>query len=123
VPGRKVINLIHGGKTPLLPSSQLHDLGFKIVLYSTPALYAAASAMVKAMTLLNQTRDLSSISSRSTTFREFQQFIEGQYLRRPGGGGRSVRPGPGESSVQRRVDADEVICDQEENPEYRQAAS
>ena len=44
VPGHKVINLIHGGKTPLLPSSQLHDLGFKIVLYSTPALYVATNS-------------------------------------------------------------------------------
>jgi 2-methylisocitrate lyase-like PEP mutase family enzyme len=85
VPGPKVINLIHGGRTPLLPSAQLHELGFKIVLYSTPALYIAASAMVKAMTLLNQTGDLGSISDQSTSFREFQQFIEGQYLLRPGG--------------------------------------
>ena len=29
VPGHKVINLIHGGKTPLLPSQQLHDLGLQ----------------------------------------------------------------------------------------------
>ena len=50
VPGHKVINLIHGGKTPLLPSQQLHDLGFKIVLYSTPALYTATRTMLEAMT-------------------------------------------------------------------------
>ena len=91
VPGPKVINLIHGGKTPLLPSAQLHELGFKIVLYSTPALYTAASAMLKAMTLLNQTGDLGSISGQSTSFREFQEFIEGQYLRRPGGEGLTPR--------------------------------
>ena len=57
-PGHKVINLIHGGKTQLLPSKQLHDLGFKIVLYSTPALYVAANAMLKAMTLLRETNEL-----------------------------------------------------------------
>ena len=57
VPGHKVINLIHGGKTPLLPSQQLHDLGFKIVLYSTPALYTRR-AMLETMTRLAQTRDL-----------------------------------------------------------------
>ncbi len=87
VPGHKVINLIHGGKTPLLPSQELHDLGFKIVLYSTPALYVAANAMLKLMTVLRETRDLSSISEESATFREFQAFIEGQYFRRPGSEG------------------------------------
>jgi 2-methylisocitrate lyase-like PEP mutase family enzyme len=87
VPGDKVINLIFGGKTQLLASDQLHDLGFKIVLYSTPALYVAANAMLKAMTLLKETRALDSISGDSTSFREFQQLIEGPYLRRPGSEG------------------------------------
>jgi 2-methylisocitrate lyase-like PEP mutase family enzyme len=89
VPGDKVINLIFGGKTQLLPSSQLHDLGFKIVLYSTPALYVAANAMLKAMTLLRETRELDSISRDSTSFREFQQLIEGPYFRRAGSEGLS----------------------------------
>jgi len=94
VPGPKVINLIHGGKTPILPAAQLHELGFKVVLYSTPALYTAANAMVAAMTLLNQTGDLASISNQSTSFRDFQQFIESRYLRRAGSGALESRAGP-----------------------------
>ena len=92
VPGHKVINLIHGGKTQLLPSQQLHDLGFKIVLYSTPALYVAANAMIKAMTVLRETGELSSISDESTTFKEFQAFVEGQYFRRRGSEGLVAAP-------------------------------
>jgi 2-methylisocitrate lyase-like PEP mutase family enzyme len=84
VPGHKVINLIFGGKTPLLPSARLHELGFKVVLYSTPALYAATSAMARAMRVLRETRELDSISGESVMFREFQQFIEAQYFQRPG---------------------------------------
>jgi 2-methylisocitrate lyase-like PEP mutase family enzyme len=84
VPGHKVINLIHGGKTPLLPSRELHDLGFKIVLYSTPALYTAASTMFKQMTLLRESCDLNSISPASVNFREFQTFIEKAYFSRHG---------------------------------------
>jgi methylisocitrate lyase len=87
VPGHKVINLIHGGKTPLLPSEQLHELGFKIVLYSTPALYSATRAMLEAMTTLAETRDLKSISEGSLSFRDFQALIESQYFKRPGGNG------------------------------------
>jgi 2-methylisocitrate lyase-like PEP mutase family enzyme len=86
VPGHKVINLIHGGKTPLLHSDRLHDLGFKIVLYSTPALYTAVDAMLGAMTMLHHARSLDSISDRSVSFPEFQQFIEDNYFRRRGGG-------------------------------------
>ncbi len=87
VPGHKVINLIHGGKTPLLPSRLLHDLGFKIVLYSTPALYTAAHTMMAAMKRLQETRELESISPVSTTFRQFQQMMETQYLARRGSEG------------------------------------
>jgi 2-methylisocitrate lyase-like PEP mutase family enzyme len=89
VPGHKVINLIHGGKTPLLPSEQLHDLGFKIVLYSTPALYTAALTMLREMTRLARTRQLGAISDESLTFREFQALIEGAYFRRRGSEGLS----------------------------------
>jgi len=89
VPGHKVINLIHGGKTPLLPSQQLHDLGFKIVLYSTPALYTATRTMLDSMTKLAQTRELSSISDESMTFRDFQALIESQYFQRRGSDGLS----------------------------------
>ncbi|HLK36812.1 MAG TPA: isocitrate lyase/PEP mutase family protein [Polyangiaceae bacterium] len=85
VPGHKIINLIYGGKTPLLPAQKLHELGFKIVLYSTPALYVATSAILRSMTLLRETGDLGSISPVSASFREFQQLIESHYFRRPGG--------------------------------------
>ncbi len=87
VPGHKIINLIHGGKTPLLPSDELHDLGFKIVLYSTPALYTAARAMLDSMSRLAVTRQLASISDESIAFRDFQGMLESAYFQRRGAGG------------------------------------
>jgi 2-methylisocitrate lyase-like PEP mutase family enzyme len=87
VPGHKVINLIHGGKTPLLPSRELHDLGFTVVLYSTPALYSATRALLEAMTRLAETGELGSISDDSLCFRDFQALIESHYFRRPGADG------------------------------------
>jgi 2-methylisocitrate lyase-like PEP mutase family enzyme len=94
VPGHKVINLIHGGKTQLLPSDELHALGFKIVLYSTPALYTAMATMMREMRVLRETRDLASIAENSFTFREFQHFIEEQYFRRRGSEGLSRDAAP-----------------------------
>ncbi len=110
VPGHKVINLIHGGKTPLLPSDQLHELGFKIVLYSTPALYTATSTMLHAMTVLQHTRELASISDASCTFRDFQAFIEERYFQRRGAEGLTRSAGANTSkspttSGEHRIDA------------------
>ena len=87
VPGHKVINLIHGGKTPLLSADRLHELGFKIVLYSTPALYTAAHTMLGAMKILRDSGELEAISPLSVAFGEFQQFIETRYLARRGSEG------------------------------------
>jgi 2-methylisocitrate lyase-like PEP mutase family enzyme len=107
VPGHKVINLIHGGKTPLLPSDQLHELGFKIVLYSTPALYTATRTMFETMKLLHETRALGSISDESTTFRDFQQFMENRYFGRRGSGGlaRAGEEGPPRPASYTRLSA------------------
>ncbi len=109
VPGHKVINLIHGGKTPLLPTDQLHALGFKIVLYSTPALYVATNMMLKMMSVLQQTKNLASISEESTTFREFQAFIEGRYLSRPGSERLSAAPPVSLGSGAHLIDAARVL--------------
>ena len=87
VPGHKVINLIHGGKTPLLPSQELHALGFKVVLYSTPALYTAARTMMDLMVQLAETKNLGAISHESMTFRDFQAFMENRYFRRENAAG------------------------------------
>jgi 2-methylisocitrate lyase-like PEP mutase family enzyme len=93
--GRKMINLIHGGKTPLLASDQLHELGFKVVLYSTPALFTAMDAMLGAMKLLRESRRLDSIGDRSVSFQEFQEFIEDNYFRRRESAGLSRGAGQG----------------------------
>jgi 2-methylisocitrate lyase-like PEP mutase family enzyme len=87
VPGHKIINLIYGGKTPLLPSELLHQLGFKIVLYSTPALYSMARALMRLMARLAETKDLSSISPESVTYRDFQAFLESHYFTRDNAAG------------------------------------
>lgn len=82
VPGPKQINLILGGKTPLLAAPVLHEMGFKVVLYSTPALYVAARAMTDTLATLRRTHDLSAIAGASVPFGEFQALVEATYLDR-----------------------------------------
>lgn len=82
VPGPKQLNLIYGGKTEILKTQEFFDMGYKIVLYSTPALYTASATLFEKMKLLKETGDLSSISNESTTFSDFQNFVTQRYLRR-----------------------------------------
>jgi 2-methylisocitrate lyase-like PEP mutase family enzyme len=83
IPGHKQINLIWGGKTPALPVPELGKLGFKIVLYSTPALFTMAKTLQTTMRRLFETQDLSSIGPESISFKEFQLFVESSYRERP----------------------------------------
>jgi 2-methylisocitrate lyase-like PEP mutase family enzyme len=82
VPGPKQINLIYGGKTPLLPASEISKMGFKVILYSTPALYVAVRALAESMQRLRESHDLGSISDDSVTFKQFQSLIESAYIDR-----------------------------------------
>ncbi|HEY7138993.1 MAG TPA: isocitrate lyase/PEP mutase family protein [Methylomirabilota bacterium] len=82
VPGNKQLNLIFGGKTPILTVDQAQEAGFKILLYSTPALYVAAHALRRFMPALRESRDLGAISEVSLGFDEFQTFIEKSYRER-----------------------------------------
>ena len=82
VPGLKQLNLIYGGKTPLLPSPKFHEMGFKVVLYSTPALYVGTHVLTQQMRKLRESHDLNSISETSTPFKEFQALMETTYQER-----------------------------------------
>jgi 2-methylisocitrate lyase-like PEP mutase family enzyme len=82
VPGRRQINLIYGGKTPILSADELGRLGFKVVLYSTPALYLAGQVMFEQLARLREAGDLGAIAPASMTFADFQAFIERRYLKK-----------------------------------------
>jgi 2,3-dimethylmalate lyase len=40
-----VSNQLHGGKTPILPQSQLEEIGFSAAIYPTAGLFATAKAL------------------------------------------------------------------------------
>ena len=58
--GWKLINMFHGGKTPLLPVSRLQELGFQIVIIPSDLQRAAIKAMQR--TLAAIARDGSSVN-------------------------------------------------------------
>jgi len=60
IPGWKLINMFHGGKTPLLPVARLRELGFHIVIIPSDLQRAAIKAMQRALTAI--ARDGSSVN-------------------------------------------------------------
>ena len=48
-PGIHMANMIHGGKTPVLPPKDLHGMGFRIAAYPLTLLSAAMTAMKDAL--------------------------------------------------------------------------
>ena len=52
VPGPKLVNLVEGGDTPVLPPDELADLGFKIAAYPVTLLSASIRAMQESLVAL-----------------------------------------------------------------------
>jgi 2-methylisocitrate lyase-like PEP mutase family enzyme len=83
VPGHKQLNLIYGGKTPLLPATDYYNLGFKSILYALPTLLITSLSLFKQLKKLHQSHDLSSISSDSMELADFQALIQKRFQQRP----------------------------------------
>jgi hypothetical protein len=66
----------------MLTVDELDKLGFKVILYSTPALYLIHKTLKRWMQVLHDANDLKVISDASSTFTEFQSFIETSYAGR-----------------------------------------
>jgi 2-methylisocitrate lyase-like PEP mutase family enzyme len=54
VPGPKLVNMVEGGRTPILPAAELARLGFSVILYANSALRGAVAGM---RTVLTELRD------------------------------------------------------------------
>lgn len=68
-------NMIEGGKTPLTDWQQLHDLGFRIVVYPTAMTYAQAYANEQLVQTLIQEGTTKSYEDKMITFDRFNHFV------------------------------------------------
>lgn len=73
-------NMIEGGKTPVLPSADLQQLGFKIVVYPLAGLFSATQAMIACFSHLRQHGTTAGFDT-GITFPEFEQLIDVPYYR------------------------------------------
>jgi 2-methylisocitrate lyase-like PEP mutase family enzyme len=71
-----LVNLVVGGKTPILPAGELAALGFGLVLYANAALQGAVAGMQRALDLLRQQGRLDEDPAVVTPFAERQRLVD-----------------------------------------------
>jgi methylisocitrate lyase len=67
--------MIEGGKTPLLSSAELRDLGYKMVVYPLSALFSATKAVEETFRALHEEKTTASRQDALTSFAEFEEMI------------------------------------------------
>lgn len=76
LPGAHLCNIVHGGKTPMLPRETLAQMGFAGILYANAALQAAMLAMQKTLAHLARQGSLHGIEDSLIGFGERQAAVD-----------------------------------------------
>jgi 2-methylisocitrate lyase-like PEP mutase family enzyme len=70
-----MLNLVEGGKTPLINAQQARELGFKFVAFPLTTLLAATKGMIRTLELLKKTYSPESYLGELTSWSEFNEII------------------------------------------------
>jgi methylisocitrate lyase len=70
------LNLIEGGKTPIVNVKQAEEMGFKIVVFPLTTLWATTKAVINTLQILQKMGSVQSYLSNLTTWSEFNEIID-----------------------------------------------
>jgi 2-methylisocitrate lyase-like PEP mutase family enzyme len=76
IPQPKLINMFYGGKTPLVPTEKLQELGYKIVIIPSDLQRAAIRAIEKTLAVIYKNGDSAAIADQLATFKEREVIID-----------------------------------------------
>ena len=76
LPGLKLINMFHGGKTPLVPLPELAAMGYRLVIIPSDLQRAAIHAMQDTLAAIRRTGDSSEMADRLTSFKEREEIVQ-----------------------------------------------
>ncbi|UQZ88987.1 carboxyvinyl-carboxyphosphonate phosphorylmutase [Deltaproteobacteria bacterium Smac51] len=68
-------NMVEGGRTPLLPNSELEAMGYNLVIYPTASTYITTRAMFGLMNALKKDGTTNGLLDQMVTFSEFNDLI------------------------------------------------
>jgi len=71
-----VANMIEGGATPLLSSSEIHKMGFNLILYPLSVLYANTFATMQILKELRKNGTTAKLKDRLVDFDQFNEIVE-----------------------------------------------
>ena len=71
-----VANMIEGGATPLISTSALNKMGFKIILYPLSVLFANTFATINILKELKKTGTTKKLRSKLVSFDQFNDLVE-----------------------------------------------
>jgi 2-methylisocitrate lyase-like PEP mutase family enzyme len=71
-----LVNIVVGGKTPMVSTEELGAMGFSLVLYANVALQAAVQGMTAALKALKDGKDVSEASGLVASFAERQSLVK-----------------------------------------------
>ena len=71
-----VANMIEGGVTPLLSSSEIHKMGFNLILYPLSVLYANTFATMQILKELKKSGTTAKLKNKLVSFDQFNEIVE-----------------------------------------------
>jgi methylisocitrate lyase len=75
------LNLIEGGRTPLVSVKEAEETGFKVVFFGLTALYAAAKGMLEVMGILEREGTAQGYLDKLVPFPEFSKIVRTEEMR------------------------------------------
>src|SRR3984893_7243127 len=76
LPGYKLINMFHGGKTPLLPASRLQDFGYHVLIIPSDTQRAAIKAMQRVLATLARDASPPAMIDDMASFRDREAVVD-----------------------------------------------
>ena len=76
IPGPKLINMFHGGKTPVVAVSRLQELGYSVVIIPSDLQRAAIKAMQTTLSAIHQDGNSEAVASQLATFKEREKIVD-----------------------------------------------
>jgi 2-methylisocitrate lyase-like PEP mutase family enzyme len=71
-----VVNMVEGGRTPILGADELADMGYKVILYANAVLRMAMSAAVRTLDVLRAQGSTAAIDSEMVSWQQRQSAVD-----------------------------------------------
>jgi len=75
IPAPCMANNVEGGKTPVLSTAALEEIGYALVAFPVAATYAITQALRRLYSVLRETGDTQSLQAEMTTFAGFHDLV------------------------------------------------